>query len=159
MTSPPAFIIRAYTRKDRSACLAAFKSNVPTDFTVEEIKQFEDWLDHLEKKEEADYYYVALEHNKVIGCGGFSYDDQKGGITLTWGLIDKTYHKMGYGKKLLEYRIARIKEYYPKEKVLLDTTQHAFCFFEKFGFQIVKITDDYYAPGIDRYDMVLCVGS
>lgn len=155
MASILPFAIKAYSHEDRAACLVAFKSNVPAYFTVEEIKQFEDWLDYLDRGEETAYYYVVLEHAKMIGCGGFSYDDQKGGVTLTWGLIDKAYHKMGYGEKFLRYRLEQIKRLYPASKVLLETTQHTFSFFERFGFQTIKISLNFYAPGMDRYDMVL----
>ena len=38
--------------------------------------------------------------------------------------------------------------------VLIDTTQFSYPFFEKFGFETTKITKDFYAAGMDRYDMV-----
>ena len=69
-------------------------------------------------------------------------------------MVDSNFHKIGFGRRLTEYRIQKIKAKYPKCDILLNTTQHAFKFYEKFGFKITKITNDYYALGLDRYDMI-----
>jgi len=37
----------------------------------------------------------------------------------------------------------------------MDTTQFSYSFFEKYGFKIEKITENFYALGMHRYDMVL----
>ena len=39
--------------------------------------------------------------------------------------------------------------------VQLDTSQHGCPFYSRYGFKVVCETPDYYAPGLDRYDMVL----
>jgi [ribosomal protein S18]-alanine N-acetyltransferase len=54
-----------------------------------------------------------------------------------------------------QYRIALIKSISPGCTIVLDTSQHAYPFFQKLGFVIMKITRDFYAKGIDRYDMEL----
>ena len=69
-------------------------------------------------------------------------------------MVDGNYHKNGVGRYLTEYRIRKITTEYPKSDVLLNTTQHTFRFYEKFGFKITKMTKDYYALGLDRYDMI-----
>lgn len=38
---------RIYAPYDREGCLNAFKTNVPTYFTLDEVRQFEEWLDYL----------------------------------------------------------------------------------------------------------------
>ena len=73
---------------------------------------------------------------------------------MAWGMVDNALHKRGYGAQLLEYRINKMSELFPDTPVVLDTTQHSFGFFEKFGFSTVKVTNDFYAPGMHRYDMV-----
>ena len=100
-------------------------------------------------------FYVINYNNKTIGCGGFGDKDNNGIISLAWGLIHKDFHKMGYGEKLLNYRIEQIKLLKPKFPVIIDTTQYSYGFFEKYGFKVTKITNDYYEIGMHRYDMIL----
>lgn len=152
--------IKPYYKNDETACLAAFKSNVPLYFTETEVDDFENFLqriaipDHPEKPLKTHYYVIAID-DKIVGCGGFGDKDNTAIITLAWGLVHKEYHKKGLGKLLLTHRLEQIKLLYPDVPVIVDTTQFAYAFFEKYGFHTTKITNDYYATGLHRYDMVL----
>lgn len=153
-------IFRKYIKADKESCMNAFKSNVPLYFTEEEITDFENFLDRLEKGSDDGnpgntYFFVVVLNEKVIGCGGFGdrYNDNI--ISLAWGLIHKDFHKRGFGKKLLLHRLEQIKKIYPASRVVMDTTQFSFSFFEKYGFVTTKITRDYYTNGMHRYDMSL----
>jgi predicted GNAT family N-acyltransferase len=152
--------IRAYNKKDKNNCMAAFKSNVPTYFAVEEMKDFENFLDSIEFLDTINnnnklYFFVIDYKQSVIGCGGFGDKDNAKIISLAWGLVHNDFHKKGYGKKLLLYRLEQIKLLYPKFPVVIDTSQYSYTFFEKYGFQTTKITKDYYSIGLHRYDMTL----
>jgi len=147
--------IRKYLKNDRLGCINAFKSNVPDYFTRDEIKDFEAFLTRLESIDIRTQFYVINYENEIIGCGGFGDKDNKGVISLAWGLVHRDYHKMGYGEKLLKHRIAQIKLLNPNFPVVIDTTQYSFGFFEKYGFKVTKITNDYYEIGMHRYDMIL----
>jgi predicted GNAT family N-acyltransferase len=93
--------------------------------------------------------------DKLIGCGGFAEKKEADAITFSWGLVDSHYHKQGFGKELLVFRLAEIEVQFPNRKIILDTTQHSFTFFEKYGFRTLKITENGYGKGMHRYDMVL----
>jgi [ribosomal protein S18]-alanine N-acetyltransferase len=152
--------IRPYEMKDRATCIVAFKTNVPLYFTVDEVVDFENFLIRIENIETDKYYkhthyYVFLLEDKIIGCGGFGNKENTDNMTLAWGLIDNAFHKKGYGKAFLKYRLEQLKLLYPNTTIVLDTTQHSFSFFEKFGFVTTKITNDFYAKDLHRYDMVL----
>lgn len=152
--------IRSYRPDDRQGCLEAFKSNVPLFFTTPEITDFGLFLDRIvqlnpQETEERVFYYVVEEDEKIIGCGGFGFYTLDGDISLTWGLIHNAYHKTGLGEKLLAHRLQQIATLYPGKKVIIDTTQHSFGFFEKYGFVTTQITPDFYTVGMHRYDMVL----
>ena len=69
-------------------------------------------------------------------------------------MVDRNYHKNGFGRRLTEFRIQKITTIYPELDILLNTTQNTFKFYEKFGFKITKTTKDYYGLGLDRYDMI-----
>lgn len=148
-------IIRKYESRDKQDCINAFKSNVPLFFTNKEIADFDSFLNKVESGTDITYYYVVIFNEKVIGCGGFGDNYNNGKYTLAWGLIHNDYHKKGFGIELLLHRIEKIKELKTASPLMLDTTQHSFGFFEKQGFRITKITNDYYEKGMHRYDMVL----
>jgi ribosomal protein S18 acetylase RimI-like enzyme len=145
-------IIRDYTQADKNSCIEAFKSNIPVHFAQEEIADFEQFLMRIEGADHRTLFYVVVYDDKVVGCGGFG--DKDNIISLAWGLLHKDYHKKGFGEKLLLYRLEQIKKLYPGFPLVLDTSQHVYGFFEKYGFRTTKITNDYYTIGMHRYDMV-----
>jgi N-acetylglutamate synthase-like GNAT family acetyltransferase len=149
--------IRAYQISDKQACLEVFESNVPKYFTQAEIADYDKFLEMIPIKVEANktFYYVVVFENKVIGCGGFGDKDNSDIITLAWGLIHQNFHKKGIGKVLLDYRLDQIKEKFPNQPVYIDTTQYSYGFFEKYGFETIKITNNFYEKGLHRYDMKL----
>lgn len=149
--------IKAYLTRDKQACLKAFESNVPKYFTQAEIVDFDAFLEMIPNKVGVNktYYFVVVFENEVIGCGGFGDKDNTKIITLAWGLIHQKFHKKGFGKELLAFRLEQIKEKYPNHIVYIDTTQYSYGFFEKYGFETTKITNDFYEKGLHRYDMQL----
>lgn len=152
--------IRKYEASDRNACMEIFLTNVPKYFTLEEVDEFDRFLAKLGDPEASDnpLYYVMELDNRVIGCGGFGEKDGIDGIpsiTFVWGMVDNSYHKKGFGEELLRFRLAEIKVQFPNWKVILDTTQFSYTFFEKYGFKTLKITENSYGEGMHRYDMVL----
>ncbi len=147
-------IIRIYSKNDEFDCLDAFKSNVPDYFTIEEIIEFQNFLQKVEIEDNRIHFYVVVYDEKVIGCGGFGDKNNNEIISLTWGLVHKAYHKMGFGEILLLHRLEQIKKLKPGLPLIVDTTQYSFGFFEKYGFETTKITNDYYTIGMHRYDMV-----
>jgi [ribosomal protein S18]-alanine N-acetyltransferase len=148
---------RKYTEADKNDCLKIFKSNVPKFFTETEIREFTDFLDKADENTEDSrvMYYVVTLGEKIIGCGGIGCYLKKSEASLCWGLIDRKFHRQGYGGKFLKYRLDKIVKHFPNCAVKIDTTQFSAPFFEKFGFETVKITKDFYAKGMDRYDMIL----
>lgn len=151
--------IRPYTSADREACLQLFRSNMPKFFDPTELPLFERFLSAQElgvsgkTEHRNEHYFVLLDGETIVGCGGIALKDNNT-VCMAWGMVDNSLHKKGYGARLLEYRIAKSRELYPTAKIGLDTTQHSEGFFARFGFKTWKVTADFYASGMDRYDMV-----
>jgi len=151
---------RAYLPSDRSACIALFKSNMPKFFDPIELPLYEGWLDAQDqsvialKENRAEHYFVAERDGTIVACGGLCIREAKDAVSMAWGMVDNSLHKQGIGKAFLEFRIRTAQELYPGFEIELDTTQHSYTFFEKYGFRVVKITEDAYAPGMHRYDMI-----
>lgn len=153
-------IISKYEAAYKEVCMEIFKTNVPTYFTLEEVNEFERFLEKLGDPEVLDnpIYYVMKVESTLIGCGGFGEKegiDETPSITFVWGMVDRSSHKKGFGEQLLRFRLAEIPLYFPGKPVILDTTQFSYTFFEKYGFKTVKITENGYGEGMHRYDMVL----
>ena len=151
-------IIRPYITADKEGCVAAFKSNMPKYFAPHELTDFEEWLDKQHDTETvggAKQFFVVDLDGKIIACGGYYVHPETKEARMSWGLVHHDFHKQGIGKMFLKYRITAIKAQFPGCVVAVDTSQHSYPFFEKSGFKTIKVTDDFYAPGLDRYDMVL----
>lgn len=152
---------RSYTAADKNACVAAFKSNIPQYFLREELDQYNEWLDaHAAQGVEhpnvrnIGHYFVVLLDDVIVGCGGFAFDDKIMESRMTWGLVENKLHRKGIGKQFLLWRIEQMRTLHPEYSIALDTTQHSAPFFERMGFETVKITNDSYGKNMHRYDMV-----
>jgi ribosomal protein S18 acetylase RimI-like enzyme len=142
--------IKKYHSSYFEDCISVFKTNIPTFFDDSEQKLFSHYL----LKKDIKYYVLFHENNQIIGSGGYAYNDNIKTVDLTWGMIDKKYHRNRFGHQLTEYRLQKIRTKYPKSDILLNTSQHTFKFYEKFGFQVKKITKNGYGKGLHKYDMI-----
>lgn len=150
--------IRPYQASDYSGCIRAFEGNHPEFFADHEKAEFQDLLTGLTEPDDQDpvFYYVVETEGQIAACAGFYFPDNQPGIAgLVWGMVAREFHRNGIGKQLLTFRLNKIQELRPGSSVILDTTQLSFPFFEKLGFRITEVTKDFYAPGLDRYDMIL----
>lgn len=153
-------MIRPYLQNDKAFCLNIFKDNCPKYFGLNEFDDFNFWLDLefnslSEDKSNIKKYFVLELNDQVIGCGGYVVNHELKLANMAWGMVDPKFHKQGYGKMLYEFRLNDIRTSFPDANVALDTSQHTYTFFERLGFKVEKITPDGYAPGLDKYDMVL----
>nr|WP_295931828.1 GNAT family N-acetyltransferase [uncultured Dyadobacter sp.] len=151
--------IRAYKPTDYAECIEAFHSNEPEFFAEQELEEFRTLLEDLADIKKGDFassthYFVVETAGRVAACAGFYLPPDGGPAMLVWGMVARRFHRQGIGKLLLTFRLDKIQELHPGTPVILDTTQWSYPFFEKLGFRITKITSDFYAPGLDRYDMV-----
>lgn len=152
-------MIRPYKPSDRNACLEIFESNCPKYFDQSERVYIERWLDAQDAGEPTypnsagDHYFVLEVDGRVIACGGFYLRKEEHTANIAWGMVSSYFHRQGYGRKLFQYRLNEIERHRPGAKIVLDTSQHTFGFFEKMGLKVQSITKDGYGTGLDRYDM------
>jgi predicted GNAT family N-acyltransferase len=143
---------RPYLPTDRAACLALFDSNVPRFFDVAERPGFAQYLDHAGMRWP---YLVVEDDGRIVGCGGHAIEPDGVSVALCWGMIDNALHGQGLGRFLTEARLAAARVVPGATRVVLNTSQHTQGFYAGFGFLTEAVTPDGYAPGIDRWDMVL----
>ncbi len=142
--------IRPYTIDDRDECLRVFRSNVPHFFAPAEEADFDAFL-----RQPIGSYFVMLESEQIIGCGGFEISADGSEAGLTWGMVAREFHGQGYGRLLLIYRISTLWGHAPRAVVIINTSQHTAPFFEKYGFISLETHLDKFAPGLHEVIMVL----
>lgn len=147
---------RPYRIGDFLSCLSIFDSNMPLFFTSEERDDFAAFLANLRGMD--NHYLVVTLNEAVVACGGLSFEVGSTSASLTWGMVHSGYHQQGLGKRLTEERLSRARALVGVSDVLLSTSQHTYCFYGRFGFEILKITPDGFGKGLDRYDMALALG-
>lgn len=141
-------IFRLYKPKDHPALLSIFQLNTPAFFAKEEQKDFEAYLDKF-----ADTYFVAEQDGQLLGAGGYHLRENKTIGRLSWYLLHPDAKGKGVGKKLVLQCLKAIKQEKNIQKLSVWTSQLAYQFFGKFGFETVEIKKDYWGEGLDLYRM------
>ena len=132
----------------QSACEDVFRSNIPEYFAEKEIPGFVDSLNHPN-----DLFEVMLLDWHVIGLGGIWTSEERKEARLCYGIIHQNYQKRGYGRLLLERRLEKINSYGFVTKITHETGEGTYKFFERYGFETVRIDKDPENIGIDFYQM------
>ena len=142
------FKIREYKSSDKPLLIELLRLNIPKYFAESEVDDLEHYLDN-----EVEKYFVVETKDKIIGAGGinFSYNNREGRIS--WDFIHPKFQGQGIGKKLLNHRIKLLKTMDSIEKITVRTSESAHKFYEKNGFQLQDIIEDYWAKGFDLYRM------
>lgn len=142
--------IRPYTISDKSAVINLLRLNTPAFFAPAEELDFENYLES-----ELEDYFVIIEKDKFIGCGGINYFPAEKTARISWDMVDSTMHGKGIGKQLVEHRLQLLRKNPEIDLIVVRTSQHTFQFYEKMGFEIKQVEKDYWAEGFDLYEMTL----
>ena len=89
----------------------------------------------------------------MLGSGGINYVDGGKTARISWDLFHPKAQGKGLGSQLTRFRIAEIKKNPAIALIVVRTSQLAFKFYEKIGFQLVSIEKDFWAKGFDLYQM------
>lgn len=140
--------IRDYQSSDKAMLLELLKLNIPKYFAESELNDLAYYLEN-----EIETYFVAEIAGKIIGAGGINFEDSYKTAKISWDFIHPKLQKQGIGQKLLKHRIDFLNEMESIEKITVRTSQFAYLFYEKQGFIVTDIVEDYWAPGFDLYNM------
>ncbi|MDO9001183.1 MAG: GNAT family N-acetyltransferase [Bacteroidota bacterium] len=141
-------LIREYKDQDKAVVLNLLKLNTPKHFALDEEKDFIYYLEH-----ELNKYFVLELEGSVVGCGGINFMDDKTSAKISWDIFHPDYQAMGLGTLLLNYRIEKLEELKNIKLITVRTSQQAYKFYEKLGFEIIKIVEDYWAKDFHLYEM------
>ena len=140
--------IRAYNVTDKAAILHLLHLNTPKSFSPDEQKDLIYYLDN-----EIDFYFVLETDAQIVGCGGFNLSADATVGYLAWDIFHPEYQGRGLGSSLLKYRLAQLKTYSTVQKIIVRTSQLAYIFYQKQGFQLLFSEKDYWAEDFDLYQM------
>jgi len=141
-------MIRSFNRNDKEEVLKLLQLNIPKYFAVSEEVDFIEYLDsYLED------YFVFEINNKIIGVGGINYFPTNRFARISWDFVHPDFHGKGIGTQLLKHRIDHLNKNSLIERVEVRTSQHAYQYYGKFGFELEKIEKDYWGKGFDLYQM------
>lgn len=149
----PGFGLRPYRSADRGGCLDVFESNIPRWFRRHERTEFADFLDDLP----GPYLVIEADGGPVVACGGWARRSGSDTVDLCWDMVARSLHGEGFGRWLVEERLARIRSDRTVRAVSLCTSQHTTGFYEGFGFVTLSVVADGFAPGLDRCEMRLAL--
>lgn len=142
-------IIREYNSNDKSILLDILKLNVPKYFAESEIIDLNNYLDH-----EIDKYYVLVFENQIIGAGGINFEEDNTIGKISWDFIHPNFQGIGAGTKLLKHRLEILKSMNSIKTITVRTSQLVYKFYQKNGFVLKEVKNDYWAPGFDLYNMI-----
>ncbi|MBK7230728.1 MAG: GNAT family N-acetyltransferase [Saprospiraceae bacterium] len=140
--------IREYETKDFEEIINLLRLNTPEYFAAEEEADFINYL-----KNERELYYVLLFDEVIIGCGGINFEENKTIGKISWDILHPEYQGKGLGSQLLKHRIQKLQSMDAVAKIMVRTSQVAYKFYEKHGFQLVEYIKDYWAEGFDMNKM------
>jgi len=136
--------IRPYQASDKDTLLTIFSKNVPKYFDPKERHDFEKYLD--EKPET----YLTVEYDQtIVGGSGFETNEDKQKGSITWIFFDPQHTGKGLGKSVVDYSLKQLKQNPSVKKLTVRTSQLAYLFFEKIGFQLMRSEKDYWGEGLD----------
>ncbi|MBI1838385.1 MAG: GNAT family N-acetyltransferase [Flavobacteriia bacterium] len=142
--------IRAYSASDKNEIVNLIQLNTPQYFSIEEESELIHYLDH-----ELELYYVIEFNSKIVGSGGINFSDDKKIGKISWDILHPEFQGKSLGKKLVQYRIEQLKQIESIQKIIVRTSQLVYKFYEKQGFELQEIIENYWADGFDLYSMTL----
>jgi len=147
-------MIRSYRIEDYQEVVDLLRLNTPQYFAESEEA---DLIEYLEQ--DAEHYFVIEENQQVIGAGGYNFFEEKGLAHISWDIIHPDHQGKGLGKQLTLYRIDQIKKNPIIKIIIVRTSQLSYPFYQKIGFKLEKIEKDFWAKGLDLYQMTMKSGN
>lgn len=141
--------VRAYRHADLVACLAVFETNVPGFFREHEREEYMRFLEALP----GPYLVLENDQGEIVAAGGYAVVEEEERADLCWGMVRADLQGRGLGRVLTERRISEAVADPMVKSLAINTSQHTRGFYERFGFRLLEVVPDGYAPGLDRCEM------
>lgn len=141
-------MFRNYKARDQSACLSLFDQNCPEFFAPNERDDYLEFLDTNPAR-----YQLCIYDDKVVGAFGV-FDDTHDDHRLNWIMLNPEMQGIGLGTMVMN-RVLDTAGELEAQNIHIATSQVAYKFFEKFGAEIVKKTENGWGQNMHKYDMII----
>lgn len=142
-------VIRPYTALDKGFLIEIFKKNIPEYFAAEELSDFIAYLDTY-----ASTYLSIIYEDRVVGGLGYEVRHSDSSGRINWIFIHPEFKGKGLGSEAVEHCIELLINNDNQVKTLIvRTSQYAFKFFERHGFKLKDIQQNYWSEGLHLYLM------
>jgi ribosomal protein S18 acetylase RimI-like enzyme len=141
-------MIRPYREPDKEILLEIFKMNVPEYFDIAEAEEFSKYLENFSRT-----YLIIETGNKIIGGVGYEFRENDRSGRINWIFLHPEFSHSGYGKEAVDHCLRILRSNHDVKILIVRTSQHAYKFFEKSGFELVSTEKDYWGQGLDLYLM------
>lgn len=141
-------MIRPYKKKDKKRLLEIFKLNTPRYFDENESKDLETYL-----QEFSETYLIMEYKNVIVGGAGYNVRESDYSGRINWIFFHPDYSDLGLGREMVDYCLNILKSDPTVKKLVVRTSQLAYGFFAKFGYQLIRVEKDYWGEGLDLYLM------
>jgi ribosomal protein S18 acetylase RimI-like enzyme len=88
-----------------------------------------------------------------VGGGGFNFSGDETTGKISWDLVHPDFQARSLGSMLLKYRIEKLKAFATVQQITVRTSQLVYQFYEKSGFELIEIVENYWAKGYHLYKM------
>ncbi len=141
-------MIRPYNISDQEKLIEIFNLNVPAFFDPLELNDF---LAYLETQ--SDTYFTIESEDRIIGGIGYEIRESDRSGRINWIFFHPDFSGKGEGRKAVKHCLKILRSHPTVEVLIVRTSQHAYKFFEKFGYQLMYTEKDYWGKGMDLYEM------
>lgn len=140
--------IRPYIETDKNELIRLIEWNVPLYFALEEVEEYKRYLE-----EEIDQYFVVEVEGRLVGAGGINVIAKEKEGRISWDVVAPALQGKGIGRALLLYRLEILQKMQDIDRIRVRTSQVVYPFYEKYGFVTKQIVENFWAAGLDLYDM------
>jgi ribosomal protein S18 acetylase RimI-like enzyme len=141
-------LIREYKDADKQSLIDILRLNTPQYFSPEEERDLSHYLEN-----EIEYYFVLELNKQVVGAGGFNFSGDETTGKISWDLVHPDFQGRSLGSMLLKYRIEKLNAFATVQQITVRTSQLVYQFYEKAGFELIEIVENYWAKGYHLYKM------
>lgn len=143
-------IIRKFDPADKAALERIFNANIPKYFHPKELIQFSEYLGLF-----GETYYTLIHEDRIIGGLGYVISSDHFTADITWIFLSPDKQGQGFGKQAVNHLLIKLKSILSLKKIKVRTSQYGNMFFESFEFKLIHFEKNYWAEGLDLYEMEL----
>lgn len=139
-----------YQNKFFDDCVTIFDKNTPRYFLQDEREPFIEYL------KVTTWYFVVRMEDKIVGCFGVEFMEEKKHARLHWIMVDPDFQGQGIGSFIMNeiFTSMRAEDYRIME---IDTSQEGIRFFGRYQIEILEEIKDGWGVGMDRINLLLYI--